>query len=563
MGRESETDGLWKVKLDAIDKEKEKTKTVKQDPADKEGLNRPKFPDKKTVKTTKTGTTVVAGTADPKDKTQINVADYAGNLITDPSLGFTKDNPKTKGVNESMFLTDRLKDSKISTKPGSPGLMDPNNPKFQMDAGKLDVNAQAVDTVANRNSATYNVDKTYNQVANEDMEAAKGQVSDGALIEGDEIAQHDIQGAATGVNADGSVNQLGQALNKYAKVNMSNIIDTSTAEGKMLAEQLGDGNYVDSKATLQGQLELLQKQFVDANGNPTIPSWASGAARNVSKIAAFSGMTGTAATAALSTALMEASLPIAQADAQFFQTLTIQNLNNKQQSTINTANVLAKLSEQNVDNRMAAAIQNAKSFLQMDLTNLSNEQQARVVNNQNRVQSILEDAKAENTKRMFVAESQNEMDMFYDQMNTQIKQYNSSANLDAQKFNATMEDSREKFYKEMQYNIAVSNAKWRQTVQLQEDQQAFEAATTDVRNMLDLSVNQLNQVWDRSDALLDYVWKSSENEKDRKNKLAQLQLQGDIQEDADDKEGIGNLLGSFFGSDTGKSVVDGIFGGLF
>lgn len=557
---------LWEDTRKKLLEDQKKTKpdeVKKQDPADKEGLNKPKKLTDKTKTTTTGGTTVVAGTADPKDKSQINVADYASNLISNPRLGFLQDDPKTKGTNESMFLTDRLKDSKISTKPGSEGLMDPNNPKFQMDADKLKVNTQNVDTVANRNSATYDAAKTYDQVAQQDMQAAQGQVSQNAQITDDKIAQHDLQGAATGVNADGSVNYVGQALQKYATQNMSNIVDTTTAEGKMLAEQLGEGNYTDSKATLQGQLAILQGQFMDANGNPTIPVWASGAARNVSKIAAFSGMTGTAATAAMATALMEASIPIAQQDAQFFQTLTLQNLSNRQQSTINTANVLAKFSEQNVDNRMAAAIQNAKSFLQMDLANLSNEQQSRVINNQNRVQSILEDAKAENTKRMFVAESQNEMDMFYDQMNTQIKQFNSSQNLDAQKFNATMEDSREKFYKEMQYNIAVSNAKWRQTVQLQEDQQAFEAATQDVRNMMDLSVNQLNQVWDRSDALLDYVWKSSENEKDRKNKLAQLQLQGDIQEDAADKEGFGKLVGSFFGSDTGKSVIDSVFGGLF
>lgn len=553
----------WKLGHVGTDEEvKDDKKTVKKpDPADKEGLNKPKTIKDKTKTTT--GTTVVAGTADPNDKTQINVADYTGQLVTDPSKGFLRDDPKTKDINESMFLSDKVKDSKISTTPGSEGLMDPNNPKFAMDAGKFNVQAQKVDTLKNRNSATYDAAKTYDQVAAQDMEAAQGTLSDGSIIKEDQIAQHDIKGAATGVNADGSVNELGQALNKYASVNMSNIIDTSTPAGKMLAEQLGDGNYVDSKATLQGQLELLQKQFMGPDGQPTIPVWASGTARNVSKIAAFSGMTGTAATAAMATALMEASIPVAQADATFFQTLTVQNLNNKQQSTINTANVLAKLSEQNVDNRMAAAIQNAKSFLEMDMANLSNEQQSRVINNQNRVQSILEDAKAENTKRMFVAQSQNEMDMFYDQMNTQIKQFNSSANLDSQKFNAQMEDSREKFYKEMQYNVAVSNAKWRQTVQLQEDQQNHEAYTFDVKNMVDLSTNALNQIWDRSDSLLDYVWKSSENEKDRKNKLAQLQLQGDISEDAAEKEGLGELVGTFFGSDTGKGVIDKVFTGIF
>jgi hypothetical protein len=350
---------------------------------------------------------------------------------------------------------------------------------------------------------------------------------------------------------------------------MSNIIDTSTAAGKLLAERLGDGNYLDSKATLKGQLDILQSEFVDPNtGEPKIPSWAAGTARNVSKIAAFKGMSGTAATAAMSQALLEASIPIAQSDAQFFQTLTVQNLTNKQQSIINTANVLSKMEQTNVDNRMAAAIQNAKAFLDMDMKNLDNEQQTRVINNQARIQSILEDAKQENAKRLFVAESQNDMDKFYDNLNVQIAQFNSSQALDADQFNSTMADSREKFYKEMQYNVNIANAKWRQTVEIQEDQQQYEAAALDVKNMYDISSDTLNQIWDRSDALLDYAWKSSEARKDRKAAVSLAILQGNIQSDLEDQKGLGALAGLAFsdilkgsGSATsGGSTILGLFG---
>ena len=80
--------------------------------------------------------------------------------------------------------------------------------------------------------------------------------------------------------------------------------------GKLLADQLGEGNYTDGKATLLGQMEIISGQFVDSNGNPKIPSWAQGVARNVSKTIAFKGMSGTAATAAMATAMMEASLAL-------------------------------------------------------------------------------------------------------------------------------------------------------------------------------------------------------------------------------------------------------------
>ena len=59
-------------------------------------------------------------------------------------------------------------------------------------------------------------------------------------------------------------------------------------------------------------MEIISGQFVDSNGNPKIPSWAQGVARNVSKTIAFKGMSGTAATAAMATAMMEASLGIAE-----------------------------------------------------------------------------------------------------------------------------------------------------------------------------------------------------------------------------------------------------------
>lgn len=500
-----------------------------------------------------TTTQVVAGQA---GKNQINVADWASQIISNPSLGMTQDNPKTK-QNESMSVSERDAKNKIDVNQGT---INANDPNFQMDADGVQVpNPTKVDEVTPTQTNTYDVKQTQQDVAANDMTAAQGTVSDKAQIKAEDVPQADMQGLATGVNADGSINYTGQALKDFASVNLSNVIDTSTSAGKLLAEQLGEGNYVDSKATLKGQLEILQSEFVGPNGEPKIPMWAAATARNVGKIAAFSGMTGTAATAAMATALMEASLPIAQQDAQFFQTLTIKNLDNKQQATINAANVLAKFDQQNLDNRMTAAVQNAQSFLAMDLKNLDNEQQAKVINNQNRIQSILEDAKQENAKRLFEADSQNDLDKFYGNLNTQIAQFNSSQQLDADKFNATMEDSREKFYKEMQYNIALSNAKWRQTVQLQEDQQAHEAATTDVKNMVDLSINQLNQVWDRSDALLDYIWKSSESEKDRKAQMAMAKTKISADSKNANMTAVGSLLGTFIGSETGGKVLDKLF----
>lgn len=486
----------------------------------------------------------------PADPSQINVADYAGQVATNPGLALTGDNPATTSVNESMRLEDHVKG--IDENAAGTNI-NPNDPKYAQQANTNAATNQAATSQAAqvdpREAVGYDAAQTQGAVEDAAMTGAEGAVGPGAIIDPDTV-QIDMKGTATGLNEDGSINYTGEALKEFAELDLDD---------------------VDAKATVKGQMDLLQADFTGPNGEPRIPPYAAGLARNVSKIAAFKGMTGTAATAAMAQALMEASLPIAQQDAQFFQTITLQNLSNKQQSTINRANVLAKMDQVNADNRMAAAIQNSKNFMDMDLKNLDNAQQAAVINTQARVQSILEDAKAVNTARLFTAESQNEMNKFYDELSANISQFNTNqANQMAQfntgeanamsKFNKDMENQREQFYKTMQYQIDTANAKWRQTVTLTESEQQFEAAAADVKNLVGISVEQMNQLWDRSDALLDYIWKSTESELDRK---AALTLQGQklsAEQKAADKAGFGNILGSIAGAVAGSDqFLDWIF----
>ena len=574
----------------------------------------------KTGNTNTAGADIVPGKA--QGPGQINVVDATGSIIEDPSILMGKAGTLT-GQN-----------TKPSTAEIKAGTIDPTAAKYKMDADKLDQTAGTVKNVATgtaqtataapsvqaatgkvstavapkaTDAAQVTTKTTQQDVANAQMTAAQGTLSQQAQVNADD-ALIDTEAVAAGQTG------TGQALKEYAHQNIANVIDTTTMAGKILAQQLGEGNYTDSKATIKGQLDILQAEFTDpATGEPRIPSWAAGTARNVGRIASFTGMTGTAATAAMAQALMEASLPIAQEDAKFFQTVTLKNLDNKQEATINRANVLAKMDLANMDARMTAAVETANNFMQMDLANLSNEQQARVINTQARVQSILEDAKAENTTRLFMAESQNEKDMFYANLQASISQFNaaqknSMAQFNAseindtrqfnaaqrndmskfnteqknqmsmfnagqkntvsmfnvgqqnemKKFNADMENNREQFYKSMQFQIDTANTKWRQTITLQEDQQKFEAAAFDTKNRLDIQTEMLNRLWDRSDSLLDYAWKSAENEADRKNQLNLqiLQNKGRVQEA--EQEGWGSLWGTLAGA--GASALLGMFG---
>jgi len=422
--------------------------------------------------------------------------------------------------------------------------LDPNNPDYDL-GDKPNVDATTVDEIAGVDTVDPKDPTTYTaDTISDDMELdpetyqvdpVTGEIRDENLVDADDI-EIDMKGAGTGVNEDGTVNQTGVALNDYATQSTSNIIDTSTVAGKLLAEKLGEGNYTDSKATILGQMEIISGAFKDSNGNPIIPPFAQGIARQLSRTMAFKGVTGTAATAAMANALMEASLGVAEKEASFFQTLTVKNLDNRQQAIINKANVLAKFEITNADARETAAVQNAQAFLEMDLKNLTNEQQAEVINTQARIDALLEDSRAINAERLFTAEARNDFTKYYDTLNTNIKtfmaeQQNAIAKFNAgeinsmAQFEATMEDSRQKFYAEMQFNIDTANAKWRQSVEVDNKKMQYDAISTDVKNMLDISQEAQNQLWDRVDSLFDYIWKSSENDMERDVRVLMAQIQ--------------------------------------
>jgi len=505
----------------------------------------------------------------------------AGVRLFQDSSGVTETNRQAREIaeNPQEFMEGMTLADRAPTMEAAPGTtIDPTASQYQMTANELNYNAQTGGDAATAAQAGTGQAQTYQTTTSTDRiaqigqaDAAQGDVRDQAIVEAPTV---DVQGTATGRNEDGSRNFLGESLNATATQSVSNVIDTTTVSGKLLADRLGEGNYTDARATLQGQMSTLSEQFSDAEGNPTIPTWAAGTAREVSRIAAFKGMTGTAATAAMSQAIMEASIPIAQQDAQFFQTLTQQNLDNRQQTTVNKANVLSRMELANLDSRMNAAVTNSKNFMQMDLANLDNEQQTEVINTQSRVQSILEESKAENSARLFGAESQNDFAKFYDQLNTQIQQFNSTQQNemsrfnageinDASQFNSQLENQREQFYKDMQFNVDMSNAKWRQSIESANTEMEFQAAATDVQNMFNLSTESLNRVWDRADAAMDYAWKSSENEADRQNRIAIAEMQQ--QEDDGGLLGAvgsvaGSVLGGFAGTEQGASSIANVVG---
>lgn len=508
-------------------------------------------------------------------------ADYVGNVnVTDTTTDILTDPNAFIDSNDA-----RLSDQVPTIDANAEGTtLDGSN--YDMDVDRLNVanNSAAVDTAANvvkpREASTYDAATTAESVKANLATAATMDTNPDAVVDGDKLAL-DKQGLATGINEDGSINETGAALNSFAHQNISSVIDTTTVSGKLLAQTLGEGNYTDSKATITGQLDILTAEFTNpVTGEPKIPTWAAGIARGVSRTIAFTGMSGTAATAAMSQALIEATLPIAKAESEFYQTLTIKNLDNKQEQIINKANVLSKFELADLDNRTQVAVNNAKTFMTYDMKNLENEQQAEIINTQAKVQSILEDANQTNVARRFGSESTNEMNKFYDNLGATIDmyntgqrnsmaQFNSGEANDTAQFNATLENSREQFYLNMQYDVDKDNVKWRQDVTVGNAEMEFQAAATDVKNTLDISTETLNQLWDRTDSLLDYSWKEGENAEDRENKLEMKKLdleaakaQAEAESDSGLFGAIGSVAGAVLGGPIGKTIGGAIGGAL-
>jgi AraC-like DNA-binding protein len=505
----------------------------------------------------------------------VNVANTSANILKDPK-GFLG----TEGT-----LSDN-----ITTIDGSNPDNVLSNNDYSMDVDGLQgsaVNAstaQASGVTKPNQVATYNAATTGSQVdtLNKTTDAATAVFGSQSKVD---VEKLDMDGLATGTNADGSTNEEGKAFNAVNTQNLSTIIDTTTVSGKLLAQNLGEGNYTDAKTQITFWMDTLSKDFVDpVTGQAKIPTWAAGALKGVNRMIAFKGMTGTAAISAVAAATMESIIPIASEESKFFQTMTVKNLDAQNTQALNTANILSKMNIADLDSRMTESITNAKNFIAYDMTNLSNEQQINVVEFQAKQQSIMEDAKQENVARQFGAGETNTMDKFYDELGSRIGMFNTEARNSMEKFNTgetnamskfnlTLENQREMFYTQFQKDVDESVVKWRQSVELTNNATLNNAAATDVKNIVGLTTEQLNQMWDRTDALLDYSFKESENQKNRRTQVQVAKMNYDAQIEAKrDRSSpfakiagavIGGVVGSAtgpIGAKIGTSIATSMFG---
>ena len=383
--------------------------------------------------------------------------------------------------------------------------------------------------------------------------------------------------AYTGGEAAQATAQQGELTNPNSLVKA----ETQSEISPELKKTLDDFNKdldaigIDPNATVQGQYAKLM------NFGPTeVPAWAQGAYKKAEQVLAARGLgSSTIAGESITTALMQAALPIASQDAQAVQTLNLTKLDKKAQGVFLRAGYIANLDMANLNNRQQAAVTNAQSFLAFDLKNLDNRQQTAIINTQSRLQKMLADNAAVNAARQFNASTQTQTDQFYSDLGARVDMFSvsqknametanvSEANAMTASENAIQND-RDKFNSGLTQLIQQSNTNYLRGINTQNNALVNQAALVNSQNLLGISNTATANILQLLRDQTAFSFQSGENNLDRAQQTALTQMQN--QEwykrfNTTQKDSFWKSVGSFvFGvaSDASEGINWGkLFGG--
>jgi len=316
------------------------------------------------------------------------------------------------------------------------------------------------------------------------------------------------------------------------------------------------------QATVAGQLEGLMQDF---EGGET-PPWAAGAMRTAMQSLAARGLGASSmAGQAVIQAAMEASLPIAQADAATVAQFEFKNLSNKQERKMLAAQQRAQFMGQefdqefqsrvfnatkigevanlnftadqqvalensraantmalaNLNNEQALVMAEAAALSQLDLANLDNKQQAAVQNAQNFL--AIEMANLSNKQQTELFKTQqitngllsdqaatNAAEQFNASSQNQLDQVMAGLAADVSKFNANQANA------QAQFNAGEANAMEKFTTEINNQREQFNATNR-------LVIDQNNAQWRREIAKTDTAAVNRANEINATNVLGMNQ----------------------------------------
>lgn len=279
----------------------------------------------------------------------------------------------------------------------------------------------------------------------------------------------------------------------------------------------GAEGVVDSDSLVRTQLASLMTDVDTGNA-----AWADAAIRKANALMAKRGLGASSmAGAAISQAVIEAALPIAQMDAATFGTMNLQNLKNRQ---------------------------------------------AALVSNQ----------AAQNAAKQFNAKTETEVDQFMAAMRDKVLEFNVNQSNSMERFNSEQTDAIGMFYDKManetdKFNsqnalvIAKSNAEWRRTINTANTAAENVAMQQNVQNMFNMSQQAVANLWQQARDAFHWANVTSQNSKDRAFKLALFSMQREhmiedveaVQRD-DFYDQLGDMAVNVIGN-----VADTVIGSLF
>lgn len=389
----------------------------------------------------------------------------------------------------------------------------------------------------------------------EEAPTADAYVADVATTEMPEMAETALGEATLAETLDKPEVSTVEAATSIEKV--------SEEADKLQAAQLELGE-VDPRATVQGQLAMLQEQFAEGE----TPVWAQGAMRTATALMAQRGMgASTIAAESITNALMQSALPIAQQDSSFYQTVTMQNLANEQQVALEKFNsrVTAIFNDTAAEN--AARNINAASENEMAQFFTSLAQNVELANTETVNAMEQFNVTAKNQAEQFATEMQVSVDQFSAEQINAMSQFNAEQMTNVSKFNATMKDQREQFQVANQVAIDASNVQWRRDVNTANTSAINAAIQQDVQNLLGIQQSALNNIWDHYDTILDMAFKSEESALDRAVNVAistiSASVQAEIQKSKENTDLISDIFDSatsILVSESGSSIIGNILG---
>ncbi len=354
-------------------------------------------------------------------------------------------------------------------------------------------------------------------------QAAQGQVSQQSVAQ----AQ---QGQATQItNAPVRTLQEGELVSGSA-------VDQTKVNAALNAAQAAQGA-VTPEMTVAGQLEKLTANF--AANNP--PPWAAGALRTATALMASRGLgASTMAGQAIVQAALESAMPIATADAAANLAVGQQNLSNRQQMALQTAQMraqflgqefdqnfqtrvlnsakLGEIANMNFTAQQQVVLENARLMQEMNITNLNNRQATAIANAatyasmdrqnlDNRQQALLQNAQAFLQMDMRNLDNRQQSAIINHQAQLQAMLSDQSADNAAKQFNAASKTEVDQFMSNLASQISMSNTSQKNameqfntgevntmkkfTTELQSQREQFNAQNQ-------IAIEQSNVQWRRS-----------------------------------------------------------------